>query len=189
MLGIRAAWRLDGSYSPAEAVYGAQPVLPGQYLAQPEPPAPAFLSDLQDVLAGRTPRATSHHCSPAPPQLPEELLRTRFVLVRRDAVQPPLQPMYDGPYLVLERSLRTFKLQMGDRVDTVSTSRLKPCFAPPDARAAEPPRRGRPPILRPVGKPAAALPRRRVRLRLPSPPPAAARPARARRQPDRFTAS
>jgi len=136
MLGIRAAWRLDGSYSPAEAVYGAQPVLPGQYLAQPEPAAAPFLSDLQDVLSSRQPRATSHHSQPGPPQLPDDLLRSRFVLVRRDAVQPPLQPLYDGPYLVHERSLRFFKLQMGDKTDVVSTSRLKSCQAPPDAAAA-----------------------------------------------------
>jgi len=115
MLGIRAAWRLDGSYSPAEAIYGAQPVLPGQYLAQPEPPAAPFLSDLQDVLTSRQPRATSHHCQPGPPQLPDDLLRSRFVLVRRDAVQPPLQPLYDGPYLVLERSLRFFSCRWATR--------------------------------------------------------------------------
>jgi Reverse transcriptase (RNA-dependent DNA polymerase)/RNase H-like domain found in reverse transcriptase/Integrase core domain/Integrase zinc binding domain len=193
MLGIRAAWRLDGSYSPAEAVYGAQPVLPGQFLAQPEPPAAAFLDDIQNVLAGRTPRATTHHCAPAPPQLPEDLLLSRFVLVRRDAVQPPLQPMYDGPYLVLERSLRTFKLQLGDRVDNVSTSRLKACHAPPDAVAAEPPRRGRPPILRPAGKKPMPGPPRRVRLHLPPQllpaDPAPGRPVRNRRPPDRFSAN
>jgi hypothetical protein len=138
MLVIRAAWWLDDSYSPAEAVYGAQPVLPGQFLSQPEPPSPSFLQDLQDVLAGRQPRATAHHCLPAPPELPDQLLRATHVLVRRNAVQRPLSPLYDGPYLVLERSLHTFKLQMGDRMDTVSTSRLKTCMAPPPPRRMSP---------------------------------------------------
>jgi len=192
MLGIRAAWRLDGSYSPAEAVYGAQPVLPGQYLAQAEPPAAPFLSDLQDVLASRQPRATSHHCQPGPPQLPDELLRSRFVLVRRDAVQPPLQPAYDGPYLVLERSLRSFKLQIGTKSDVVSTSRLKACLAPPETAAAEPPRRGRPPILRREPKPVETRQRKhRVRLHLKPQviqlPPSSGRPVRDRRRPDRFS--
>ena len=193
MLGIRAAWRLDGSYSPAEAVYGAQPVLPGQYLAQPEPPAAPFLSDLQDVLSSRQPRATSHHSQPGPPQLPDDLLRSRFVLVRRDAVQPPLQPLYDGPYLVLERSLRFFKLQIGDKTDVVSTSRLKACQAPPDTPAAVPPRRGRPPILRrPEDPPAPPKPRQKVRLRMQPEViqlPPSGRPVRDRRRPDRFSPS
>ena len=62
---------------------------------------------------------------------------------------PPLSPLYDSPYAVLQRSLPHFRLQLGDREDNVSTSRLKPCTggaavpmaAPP---AAAPPRRSRP---------------------------------------------
>ncbi len=66
-----------------------------------------------------------------------------MVLVRADAVRPPLAPRYDGPYSVIARSDQYFTLQMGDRTDTVSTSRLKP--APNAATPAIPPRRGRPP--------------------------------------------
>ena len=193
MLGIRSAWRPDGSYSPAEAVYGAQPVLLGQYLGQPEPPAAPFLDELQEVLSGRPPRATTHHSQPGPPELPDDLLHTRFVLVRRDAVQPPLQPLYDGPYLVLERSLRFFKLQLGNKTDVVSTSRLKACQAQPDTAAAVPPRRGRPPILRRPDAPP-PLPKRRQKVRLSMRPeiirlPALDRPVRDRRRPDRFSPS
>jgi hypothetical protein len=60
-------------------------------------------------LAGRSPLQTRHHTTPAPTALPDDLLLSRFVLVRRDAVQPPLSPLYDGPFLVLERSLHFFK--------------------------------------------------------------------------------
>jgi len=60
-------------------------------------------------------------------------------------VTPFSRPLYEGPYLVLERSLHFFKLQVGSRIETVSTHRLKPCHTPEDAQAAEPPRRGRPP--------------------------------------------
>ena len=119
--------------------------MPGQFLSAPESPSPTFLKDFQGVLAGRTPLQTHHHTTPSPTVLPEDLLLSRFVLVRRDAVQPPLSPLYDGPFLVLERSLHFFKLQVGSRVDTVSTHRLKPCHTPEDTQAAEPPRRGRPP--------------------------------------------
>jgi hypothetical protein len=55
MLGIRSAWREGTLFSPAEAVYGAQPVLPGQFLAAEEdPPPPSFFTDLQGILSGRT---------------------------------------------------------------------------------------------------------------------------------------
>ncbi len=66
-----------------------------------------------------------HHNCPGPLSLPEELLLTRFVLVRRNGVQPSLSPMYDGPYLVLERSLHFFKLQVGTRQDTLLQGLLK----------------------------------------------------------------
>jgi hypothetical protein len=145
LLGFRTAWREDSDFSPSEAVFGSQLVLPGQFLSAPEPPSPSFIKDFQGVLAGRNPLQTAHHTTPSPTSLPEDLLLARYVLVRHDAVQPPLSPLYDGPFLVVERSLHFFKLQMGSRVEVVSTHRLKPCHAPQEVQAAEPPRRGRPP--------------------------------------------
>jgi hypothetical protein len=144
MLGIRTTWREDSRFSPAEAVFGSQPVLPGQFLDTPEPPAPNFLAQFQGVLAGRTPPPVTCKSPPGPASLPEDLLLARHVLVRRDGSQTPLAPLYDGPFLVLERSLRFFKLQIGQRTDTVSTLRLKACRSPPDIAVAEPPKRGRP---------------------------------------------
>ncbi len=145
LLGFRSAWREDSEFSPSEAVFGSQLVLPGQFLSTPESPSLSFIRDFQGVLAGRPPLQTAHHTTPARTSLPEDLLLFRFVLVRHDSVQPPLSPLYDDPFLVLERSLHFFKVQMGTRTETISTHRLKPCQTPEDAQAAEPPRRGRPP--------------------------------------------
>jgi hypothetical protein len=52
------------------------------------------------------------------------------VLVCCNGHVPPLAPLYDGPYCVLTRSHDFFWLQIGDRTDTVSTSRLKPSMDP-----------------------------------------------------------
>jgi len=49
MLGVRSAWREDAEFTPAEAVFGSQPVLPGQFLSAPEPPSPKFLREFQGV--------------------------------------------------------------------------------------------------------------------------------------------
>jgi hypothetical protein len=76
-----------------------------------------------------------------PPRLPDDLARATMVFVRRDGHVPPLQPLYDGPYAVLRRSLHHFTLRIGDKVDKVSTLRLKPCMDP----AVLPRVRGRPP--------------------------------------------
>jgi hypothetical protein len=136
---------------------------------------------------------------------------TRYVLVRRDGAQPPLSPMYDGPYLVLERSLRFFRLQVGTRQDTVSTLCLKPCRSPQDVQPAVPPRRGRPPTSPAAASPSADVPRppaprrRRVTFRClvvvpppessppPGPPPPllhpSGRPARRAGRPQRYLSS
>ena len=77
--------------------------------------------NLQTTMAGRPPRPTRHNSAPAPSTLPEELLLARFVLVRRDGAQPPLSPVYNEPYRVLERSTHFFFLEIVDRTDKVST--------------------------------------------------------------------
>jgi hypothetical protein len=41
-----------------------------------------------------------------PPWLPDDLARASMVFVRRDGHEPPLQPLYDGPYAVVRRSHR-----------------------------------------------------------------------------------
>jgi hypothetical protein len=71
----------------SQIVYGAQLVLPGQL---------GLLS-------------TSHHSTPSPQQFPEELLLAKCVLVCRNGYVPPPAAVYDGPFLVLERSLGCFK--------------------------------------------------------------------------------
>jgi hypothetical protein len=146
LLALRAAPHDDSGRSPAEALYGTPLVLPGQYLdatAGP-PPSPDFFRELTQTLhSGRQ----LHVPDMLPQQLPPDLVQADMVFVRNDAVQPPLSPIYSGPYRVLERSLRYFKLQIGDRSDTVSTLRLKAAYLPASAVPALPPRRGRPPKI------------------------------------------
>jgi hypothetical protein len=144
MLGIRASFREDSEFSLAEAVFGSQLILPGQFINTAKSPSPSFLNDLQTTMAGRPPPPTRHNSAPAPSTLPEELLLARFVLVRRDDAQPPLFRVYDGPYRVLERSTHFFLLEMGERTDKASTLRLKAARTPAETEPAKPPRRGHP---------------------------------------------
>jgi hypothetical protein len=105
-----------------------------------------------------------------------------MVFVRNDAKLPPLSPLYSGPYRVLERSLRFFKLQIGDKTDTVSTLRLKAAYLPASAVPAVPPRRGRPP-KRP--EPAVPAPVKKVTFSE-RPVYITGRPKRFCRPPDRY---
>ena len=60
-------------------------------------------------------------------------------------VGPPLVDNYAGPYLVLEKGPKVFKLQLGTRQEVVSRDRLKPHVGTAPQAVEEPPRRGRPP--------------------------------------------
>ncbi len=52
---------------------------------------------------------------------------------------------YAGPYLVLERGEKVFRLQVGNREEAVSVDRLKPHTGAEPVQLATPPKRGRPP--------------------------------------------
>ena len=51
---------------------------------------------------------------------------------------------YSGPYQVLERGNKAWKLQVGERVEVVSRDRLKPHLGSVALRAAVSPTRGGP---------------------------------------------
>ena len=77
-------------------MFGSQPVLPGQFLGVEESPSPSFIADFQGVLAARKRLQTAHHVNPGPPALPEELLLSRFVLVRHNAAVAVVQRPVPG---------------------------------------------------------------------------------------------
>ncbi len=148
LLGIRSAVPLEGGPSPAEAVMGCQPMLPCEFLTTGEPPLEDFLNKLKtDAL--HPPRPILHKNTDLPTALPPGLAAADFVFSRRDSVAPPLTPPYTGLFKVLRRSLHTFQVQVGNRIETISTHRLKTCISSSDTAAAEPPRHGRPPLAQP----------------------------------------
>jgi hypothetical protein len=102
-----------------------------------------FLIQINNILNNSSlPRHNVAADRELPEDLPPDLWAADRVWVRRCGHVPPLTPLYDGPYAVIQRSLRAFKLQIGGKEDNVSTSRLKPCSA--STPTASPPARGRP---------------------------------------------
>ena len=62
-----------------------------------------------------------------------------ILILTKDGHVAPLAPLYEGPYKVLSRSLKTFQLQVGKRVEVVSVQRLKPAVTANDEAPVEPP--------------------------------------------------
>ena len=133
MLGLRAAARKDTVILPSQAVFGSTVCLSVQLSLESELDLYGFLQKMKATLSGseivNSRFNTAANQIPAT-VLPQPLLEASHVLVRRDGHVPPLVLLYNGPYTVLRRSLRTFTILMGDREEVVYTSHLKPCHTP-----------------------------------------------------------
>ena len=65
--------------------------------------------------------------------------------IKRGPATSSLSPLYAGPYKVIERGQKYFRLDVGGRSEAVSIDRLKPHLGGSPLQPAQPPRRGRPP--------------------------------------------
>ena len=125
-------------------MYGSPLTLPGELVDVPELPPESFLRNVDRTIEGFA-VPLPHHVLPVPPsQLPSVLLTAKFVFVREDAVIPTQAPCYRGPYLVLERMSKYFRIQIGSKQDVVSVDHLKPVFSDAPVTPALPPPCGRP---------------------------------------------
>ncbi len=141
-MGLRAAPTEDTGVSAAEVVFGAPLVLPGQILDTGEPPPADFIAKLRQSGPPPPSRPLTYAQMAAKP--PAALLSAAFVHVRKGGTIPPLSPLYSGPYRVLASGLKVFRLQVGEREETVSIDRLKPHRGAAPVQPALPPARGRP---------------------------------------------
>ena len=139
MLGIRATPKEESGTSPGEAALGHVLAVPGQLLPtavlpedKPAPPAVIPAAKRTYAEAAATPG----------------LDISTHVYVQRGGAGPPLADNYAGPYLVLEKGAKAFKLQLGEGTEVVTRDRLKPYVGREPPVAAQPPRRGCPPCQR-----------------------------------------
>ncbi len=140
----RAQLREDTGLSPAEAVFGAQIVLPNEFLQNDELSVDPIVKKFSKTLHVSAPSLPRHNSSTElPSELPAKLLSAPLVWVRGGGLVPPLQPLYDGPYAVLRRGPRSFTIRVRSWDEVVAVSRLKACTAA-DATPGSPRRRGRP---------------------------------------------
>ena len=122
LLGIRSTPKLDLGASPAAFVFRHSPLLPGDFVS---PPAPTPLPLI--------PRFPQHHASPGKVDNRHTLSKATHVFVRIDGHRSPLQRPYTGPFPVLERGPKHFKIKFANgREDRVSVDRLKAARLPAD---------------------------------------------------------
>ena len=133
MLGMRAAVKQDLNCSAAEMVFGEA------LLADP-----AFVVDLrQNMRQMRPVPPVWHGGATRLNYVPRELAAASHVFVRVGAHRGPLQSPYQGPFKVIDRQAKLYKLDLGTRQDSVSSDRLKPAFFEESNHAIVPRRKAR----------------------------------------------
>lgn len=130
LLALRSTHKSDINSSPAEMLYGQTLRLPGEMIsdALTKPTDEhEFVAKLREQMQGQQPTTTSHH-DKRNVFIPKTLDCCTHVFIRIDAVKPPLTPPYDGPFEVISRSDKHFKIQMRRKQVNGSIDRLKPAF-------------------------------------------------------------
>ena len=114
LLGLRLAWPEGPEATPAELLYGSALRLPGQFIPGPEldvnKPFSSFITSFQEKMKTIKAAPSKHHSSAVTPFIPLSLRSSPQVFIRSDGVRKPLQNPYYGPYPVLERGAKTFKV-------------------------------------------------------------------------------
>ncbi|CAH8553506.1 unnamed protein product [Schistosoma rodhaini] len=133
MLGLRTIIKQDMGCCPAELVYGTTLRLPGEFFASGKsvPTDVAnyvqrlkkHMSDLKIAL----PRLQQRRVF-----VPQQLHNSTHVFIRRDNVQPPLQPNYEGPFKVITKTDKTVTVEKAGKTDVISIDRVKPAFIDSD---------------------------------------------------------
>ncbi|KAH9588245.1 hypothetical protein MS3_00000130 [Schistosoma haematobium] len=127
LLGIRTSLKADIQCSAAELVYGTTLRLPGEFFTPRSRPNFAKSDYVQRLSAFmRTLPPVSTRIQHRQVALPRELSTCSHVFIRVDSVRKPLQQPYEGPFRVIARHEKTFKVDRHGRVEIISIDRLKP---------------------------------------------------------------
>jgi len=127
LMGIRAAWREDLKATAAELVYGEPLRLPGQFLEErPESNSDTLVGKFSRTMQKLRPKMKRHGTRPT--FVFKNMADTPKVFVRQDMPTGTLQPPYEGPYDVLSRGEKTYKLKIRGRTVRISVDRLKPAY-------------------------------------------------------------
>ena len=140
LLGLRTTVREDAGCCPADVVFGCQLRLPGDLVdvvtrhGHPASADSAFAEALRSSMAASRPLLPVRRSPSFSGHVPPALAKVSHVFLRVDAVRRPLTPPYVGPFPVLDRGPKTFRILKSGKETIVSIDRLKPAFISTDSR-------------------------------------------------------
>ena len=128
LLALRSSIHCDTDISPAEALFGQELRLPGDFFA-PNPPQHRheLLERISSAIAMF--QNIPHHDQNRAVYVPADLATCTHVFVRDDRCRPPFTPAYNGPFKVEKRAEKTYTITNSfNKPIQVSIDRLKPAY-------------------------------------------------------------
>jgi cleavage and polyadenylation specificity factor subunit 1 len=134
LLGLRTSFKEDLQASVAELVYGETLRIPGEFLTPSTAPMDTtqMIQYLRRTMAQLRPVPATRHASPAS-FVHKDLSTCTHVFLRQDASRRSLEPPYSGPYRVVSRTTKNFKIIIRNKTVTVSADRIKPAYMIPES--------------------------------------------------------
>ena len=126
-LGLRTMPKDGLIHSAAEMVYGQPLDVPGEFFPYDTTADQEQIDNLRRSVRDLAPCRPSKTNNPTS-YVPADLKSCEYVFVREDAHKPPLSSPYRGPFLVLSRTDKSFRVQLSNREDWISIDRLKPAY-------------------------------------------------------------
>ena len=129
LLGLRTALRNSNNLSPAMMTYGTTLRLPSDFIVPSKTDINEndYVRRLMETMASvrSVPRSNNSHTEPF---IHKDLGTCTHVFVRNDTVRSPLTPPYEGPYEIIKRYDKFFKIKLPLRTSVISLDRLKPAY-------------------------------------------------------------
>lgn len=131
LLGLRSTYKDDIKGTPSEMLYGQTLQIPGQFFNTQEEitDSPEFIQKFKNAIKKIKPIQTNHHGN-KPVFVHKALNACTHVFLRNDATRSNFQPPYRGPFKVLQRYNKFFKISINNKTEKISIDRLKPAFFP-----------------------------------------------------------
>ena len=128
LLGLRTMPKDGLNHSSAEMVYGQPLVVPGEFFPYDSTADQSHAESLRRIVRDLAPCRPSKQHQHTTTYVPAELKSSDYVFIREVAHKPPLSNPYRGPYRVLARTDKSYRVQLDNREDWISIDRLKPAY-------------------------------------------------------------
>lgn len=129
LLGLRTTIKGDSDVTPAKLVYGSKLKLPGEFFTKQniQREETEFIKELRRAVS-KMQSVPIEHKDRTSIFIHPDLQSSNYAFIRCDKVKIGLQPPYEGPYRILEKTSKFFKMLVKDKPKNISVDRLKPAF-------------------------------------------------------------